>query len=415
MTLNPPDRASTSSISWPLNRPPERGPWQPGVTPANGHAHSAAPSPAYPPAARPATPAIWPDGPYPLAGIALRALLLGLAMGAATVLALGATLLLPGAHAALWRAPFFVAAVALFHALEYLTTARYNPRLATPSAFLFSQNGAAYHVAHALALLETLLVHTLLPYPRWLPTAVGPLLPAAGLALMVLGQVVRSVAMAEAGTNFNHTVQQHRAHGHELVTTGIYAWLRHPSYFGFFWWGLGSQLVLGNVVCLVGYAMVLWRFFSRRIERESSNLFTIALLMTNYVQVRRSCCSNSLAMLTSNTGRVRAWGYRSFLDANVRSMKMEIEILFTMPRLLPLSRDCETLQQHPRSRNTILSPLALDYRRPSGYRSLDSNAEGSAMIGSISITGYRLRGPLQGPQGSNTSYAIQRSDVWTPS
>ena len=85
---------------------------------------------------------------------------------------------------------------------------------------------------------------------------------------MLAGQGVRSVAMAQAGTNFNHTVQSQRTRGHELVTKGVYAVLRHPSYFGFFWWGLGSQLVLGNVVCLVCYAVVLWRFFNRRIEGE---------------------------------------------------------------------------------------------------------------------------------------------------
>ena len=85
---------------------------------------------------------------------------------------------------------------------------------------------------------------------------------------MLVGQFTRSIAMAEAGANFNHTVQQRRAKGHELVTTGVYSVLRHPSYFGFWWWGLGSQVVLGNVVCFVGYSAVLWIFFRKRIERE---------------------------------------------------------------------------------------------------------------------------------------------------
>ena len=74
--------------------------------------------------------------------------------------------------------------------------------------------------------------------------------------------------MAHAGNNFNHLVQSKKKVGHELVTDGIYARLRHPAYFGFFWWGLGTQVVLGNVVCLTGYAVVLWRFFSRRIKSE---------------------------------------------------------------------------------------------------------------------------------------------------
>lgn len=87
---------------------------------------------------------------------------------------------------------------------------------------------------------------------------------------MAIGQVVRSLAMAQAGSNFNHTVQVERREGHTLVTHGVYAVLRHPSYFGFFWWGIGTQLMLGNVVSLLGYAVVLWKFFSHRIDRECS-------------------------------------------------------------------------------------------------------------------------------------------------
>ncbi len=89
-----------------------------------------------------------------------------------------------------------------------------------------------------------------------------------GIAMLIVGQATRTMAMVQAGSNFNHLVQMKRKQGHELVTDGIYAWLRHPSYFGFWWWGLGTQVVLGNWVCLVGYVVVLWRFFSGRIESE---------------------------------------------------------------------------------------------------------------------------------------------------
>lgn len=87
-----------------------------------------------------------------------------------------------------------------------------------------------------------------------------------GLALIVLGQLARSYAMAHAGTNFSHLVAARHEQGHVLVTTGIYGLLRHPSYFGFFWWGIGTQIMLGNPVCTVGYACVLWMFFSSRIR-----------------------------------------------------------------------------------------------------------------------------------------------------
>lgn len=218
--------------------------------------------------------------PNSRAGISLRAFLLGIALG----ISLPSIFFLAGIYQSpLWRLPFFLLALSLFHFLEYYITARFNPAAATISAFLLSQNGSAYNVAHTLAFLECAV--------RWYFFAglvegqgrgresgggeggggfgqswfdvVGLVI---GFFLLVVGQVTRTMAMAQAGSNFNHLVQSKKKQGHVLVTNGIYAWLRHPSYFGFFWWGLGTQLVLGNMLCLVGYAVVLWRFFRKRIE-----------------------------------------------------------------------------------------------------------------------------------------------------
>ena len=267
-TQSPP---SSPIISWPLHRPQHRTPWDSASSTANGHAHTAVPAPAYPPSASSIDPLILPDGRYPLSGISLRAFTLGLTLGLSTSLSSYLAL----TSSPLWRAPFFLASLSLFHFLEYYTTAAYNAPRAAPSAFLLSLNGSAYNIAHAMAFLETTLAHGPsrwgFPLLSWLPRrlvheALAPWTLGLGMVLMLLGQVTRSVAMAQAGTNFNHTVQQQRAHGHELVTKGVYGILRHPSYFGFWWWGIGGQMVLGNVVCLFGYAVVLWRFFRGRIH-----------------------------------------------------------------------------------------------------------------------------------------------------
>ncbi|CRK18958.1 hypothetical protein BN1723_017728 [Verticillium longisporum] len=99
------------------------------------------------------------------------------------------------------------------------------------------------------------------------------------------GIVVRTAAMITAGRSFNHTVQHRRAASHALVTSGIYAWFRHPSYFGFFWWAVGTQLVLGNVLSLAGYAFVLWKFFSGRIRHEEELL--VRFFGREYEEYRR--------------------------------------------------------------------------------------------------------------------------------
>lgn len=212
--------------------------------------------------------------------ISIRAFLIGVTFGISITLTL---LALRPPSRPLWRASFFIASLSTFHFLEFYITALYNPPAATTSAFLLTTNGYSYNVAHTLALIECVFGNYVAP--RYFPEQMymhplDALWPTGGTArfawltlgfiLLVLGQVIRTLAMVHAGTNFNHLIQFRKKEGHVLVTDGIYRWLRHPSYFGFFWWGLGTQIVMGNEACLIGYAMVLWRFFRFRIESECS-------------------------------------------------------------------------------------------------------------------------------------------------
>ncbi|KAM5439463.1 farnesyl cysteine-carboxyl methyltransferase [Microsporum ferrugineum] len=225
-----------------------------------------------------------PSGNRSLAGISIRSFLLGQAAGLCSLL----TIILVCNSNALWRAPFFVTCLALFHFLEFYITAAYSTSFATISAFLLSSNGAAYNIAHGSAMAECLLNRLLLPegYLRWTSILFGGvrLQVTVGLVLVLIGQIIRSFAMVQAGSNFTHTVQTQRRDEHVLVKTGLYSVLRHPSYFGFFWWGLGTQLVLGNFVCFIGYAIVLWKFFSSRIQREEKLL--IGFFGDEYVEYK---------------------------------------------------------------------------------------------------------------------------------
>lgn len=218
----------------------------------------------------PLDPSNYPNGKKSLSGIALRAFLLGTTLGISIFLTIFLAFLQPNP---LWRVPFFLASLCLFHFLEFYVTAEYNTRQASVSAFLLSSNGWAYNVAHGSAMVECLIAYGLFPTSRYytlqLEDVYGIKISVViGVLLMVLGQVVRTLAMAQAGSNFNHTVQVEYNEGHVLVRNGVYALSRHPSYFGFFWWGLGTQLVLGNVVCFAGYAVVLWKFFHSRIDSK---------------------------------------------------------------------------------------------------------------------------------------------------
>ncbi|KAK0646176.1 Isoprenylcysteine carboxyl methyltransferase family-domain-containing protein [Cercophora newfieldiana] len=245
--------------------------WSPPYPPATSSIASHSPDRFY-----------FPHQPKSLAGIALRAFCLGIAatIGVGSVVT---TLLYTSSP--LWRLPFFLATLAIFHFLEFWTTAAYNTRVADVSSFLLTANWPGYAIAHAAATTECLLTNVFWPNRSWAPFHSSSLLCLVGLGLVIIGQTVRSVAMVQAGPSFNHQVQHQRSSAHVLVTTGIYARLRHPSYFGFFWWALGTQLVLGNLISFIAYTAVLWKFFSTRIRHEEE--FLVKFFGEEYVDYRK--------------------------------------------------------------------------------------------------------------------------------
>eukprot|EP01120_Amphizonella_sp_Union-15-10_P006486 TRINITY_DN2096_c0_g1_i1.p1 TRINITY_DN2096_c0_g1~~TRINITY_DN2096_c0_g1_i1.p1 ORF type:complete len:126 (-),score=16.98 TRINITY_DN2096_c0_g1_i1:5-382(-) len=93
-----------------------------------------------------------------------------------------------------------------------------------------------------------------------------------GTLVVLVGLGIRTASMYIAGSNFHHLVREEREQGHQLVTHGIYAFLRHPAYFGWFWYSVSTQLLLTNPLCICLFAFASWRFFSERIPEEEKNL-----------------------------------------------------------------------------------------------------------------------------------------------
>ncbi|KAF7352692.1 Protein-S-isoprenylcysteine O-methyltransferase [Mycena venus] len=167
---------------------------------------------------------------------------------------------------ATYQLGFFFAAWAAFHWGEYAVTAGWNLEKCSVDSFLL-ENGSTYHIAHGTAVAEYVL--TLYFRPAW---KAHPYISLVGIVLVILGQALRSGAMIHASTNFSHAVAFRKRDSHVLVTDGVYAWLRHPSYAGFFYWALGTQLVLQNPVSFMAYAAVMWRFFYYRTRAEERAL-----------------------------------------------------------------------------------------------------------------------------------------------
>ena len=254
------------TISWPIGRPT-----QPGVfTQRLGEEvrlNSSPTAAAVPSTSKPTIPFddLLPGHKRSQSGIAVRTFCLGGAFFSSILLY---TYFAFEKESRLWRPWFFLALLSLFHFLEFWTHARYNLPNATISTFLLFTNGMAYNVAHTTAMIEAII--TSIYFPNWQGHFAHRWIQLLGVALVVVGQVCRTAAMVTAATNFHHFVQTKQREGHRLVTHGIYAWLRHPSYFGFFWWAIGTQIALGNLVCLCIYVIILWRFFFQRIKSKMS-------------------------------------------------------------------------------------------------------------------------------------------------
>ena len=147
------------------------------------------------------------------------------------------------------------------------STHSFEPSAVCWDSFLLNHS-PQYHFAVGAAVVEYLL-------EAGAPIKFGPLgemLSAVGLLLVCGGQALRSVAMWTAGSNFTHLVADSQREGHVLVESGVYRYLRHPSYTGWFWWSVGTQLLLRNPICAVAYAVAARGFFRSRIAHEEATL-----------------------------------------------------------------------------------------------------------------------------------------------
>ncbi|KAG0341977.1 hypothetical protein BG004_005797 [Podila humilis] len=160
----------------------------------------------------------------------------------------------------------FLAALGVFHSMEYIAIALFNPTKLKLDSFLLNHS-PEYSMATASGITEFLIELCFFPGLKswgWLNKI--------GLVMVIVGQLARTLAMFSAKSNFSHHVEYYKEEHHVLVTDGIYSLLRHPSYFGFYYWALGSQLMMMNPVCFLGFAGALHHFFSERIQYEEQLL-----------------------------------------------------------------------------------------------------------------------------------------------
>ncbi len=176
-------------------------------------------------------------------------------------------------------AGFYAAALAFFHFSEYMVTSIFNSHTLTIQSFLLNHS-KEYVVAAVASWLEYTIEVYFFPGMKSLHY-----ISILGALMVALGETLRKVAMITAGSNFTHLVQYRKKDNHELVTTGVYSLFRHPSYVGWFYWSIGTQVLLCNPVCLLGYAVASWMFFKERIENEEQSL--ILFFGEDYIEYKK--------------------------------------------------------------------------------------------------------------------------------
>ncbi|CAB0002265.1 unnamed protein product [Nesidiocoris tenuis] len=133
---------------------------------------------------------------------------------------------------------------------EFVAISGCNPETLAISSFVLDHS-LDYKIAAVTSWTEFFLERYFFPEMKTVRV-----IPTLGLAWCIGGELLRKVAMLTASRSFTHVV----------------VWFRHPSYVGWFYWAVGTQLVLANPICTVAYLLASWKFFNDRITIEELTL-----------------------------------------------------------------------------------------------------------------------------------------------
>lgn len=131
----------------------------------------------------------------------------------------------------------YIIILSTFHYSEFLTIAWTNPNAVSIDSFVL-KHSLAYGIAAASSWMEFLIERYYFPDFKT-PSSFSYF----GLIMCIGGEILRKLAMITAKQNFNHLVQTEKSQDHQLVTHGVYQLCRHPSYVGWFYWSIGTQVV----------------------------------------------------------------------------------------------------------------------------------------------------------------------------
>ncbi|KAK6202595.1 Isoprenylcysteine carboxyl methyltransferase family-domain-containing protein [Scheffersomyces amazonensis] len=174
--------------------------------------------------------------------------------------------------------------ICIFHSLEFINTVLFNNSSVDDDSFILEDEDM--NLVVVISIIEYI-IHSYISTPKltWI----------IGIIITLFGQIMRSLAMYTAQESFNHYIQRKESYRQQLVTKGIYGWIRHPSYCGFFWWFVGLQVFLGNWIILIGGIYKLWNFFDERIQFEE--IYLIKFYKMSYVNYKDRVKSSGIPFI----------------------------------------------------------------------------------------------------------------------
>ena len=174
----------------------------------------------------------------------------------------------------------YLISLCIYHISEYLNSLIYHFNKLDWSCFLIDQSFEWF-----IALISSLIEYFIEIYFFYIFKTKSYFLLKIGLFLMIIGHFLRISAFFTCKTNFEYLVQYTKQKGHKLIKNGVYKLFRHPSYVGFYLWAIGTQIMMCNVICSVGFTIALYVFFKERIEEEE--IYLIAFFGEEYLNYRK--------------------------------------------------------------------------------------------------------------------------------
>ena len=178
--------------------------------------------------------------------------------------------------------PLFIYFITLciYHYTEYLSVLLYHFDMISSEYFLIDQSKnwvISTSVSFAEFIIGTYFFHKYKNIKIFF---------IVGLMMTIIGQYFRIASLFTGKKNFTHRIRYDKVKDHELITYGIYSISRHPSYFGFYLWSVGIEIMCCNPICTIAFIIILFHFFKNRILVEEG--FLIQFFGEKYLEYKKN-------------------------------------------------------------------------------------------------------------------------------